>query len=96
MNGNDEILTNLSAAYTLADEPNKALDAIKKAEENTHELAYNGSCATIDLGDFEQTRKFLDLATKLCIESLEKSTEEEKKEAKEEEIQTELVPIRVC
>jgi hypothetical protein len=88
LEANDEILTNLSAAYTLADEPNKALDAIKKANKKTHELEYNGSCATIDLGDFDQTQKFLDLATELCKASLGDYTEEE--------IQAELVPIRVC
>ncbi|KAL0483037.1 signal recognition particle subunit SRP72 [Acrasis kona] len=84
----DEILTNLSAAYTLADQPKKALDAIKRAEENTHELAYNGSCASIDLKDYEQARRFLDLATKLCKDSLDS-------EYTEEEIQEELTPIRV-
>ncbi len=78
----------MSASYTLADEPTKALGAIKKADENTHELAYNGSCAAIDLGDYEQARKFLDMATKLCKESLNDYTEEE--------IQDELAPIRVC
>jgi signal recognition particle subunit SRP72 len=86
---NDEVLTNLSAAYILADEPKKALDAINRAKENTHELAYNGSCAAIDLGDFDQARKFLDLATKLCKESLSDSS------YSEEEIQDELAPIRV-
>ncbi|KAG2378013.1 hypothetical protein C9374_008635 [Naegleria lovaniensis] len=65
---NDELLTNMSASFTMNGNYQKGISITKQSDHNTHELAYNAACASIGLKDYEQAAKYLEFSKKLCKE----------------------------
>ncbi|KAF0976600.1 hypothetical protein FDP41_004499 [Naegleria fowleri] len=63
---NDELLTNMSASFTMNGNYQRGISITKQSDHNTHELAYNAACASIGLKDYEQAAKYLEFSKKLC------------------------------
>jgi len=65
-NDDDELITNLSASYTMNGNFSKGIEITKRSDHNTYELAYNASCGSIGLKEYDQAEKYLEFSKKLC------------------------------
>jgi signal recognition particle subunit SRP72 len=84
----EEFLTNLSAAYTLGQDYEKALSTCNKGD--SYSLAYNAACASISLKKYDQALSQLAEAARKCRQALK-----EEGETSEEAINNELAAIVV-
>jgi len=85
-----ELKTNLCAALNLAGDYKKAESLISQNQDTLHdtfEFAYNAACCSVAVDDHSSAFERLDLAEKLCRETLQED------DCTEEEIQDELAPV---